>query len=148
MTEEPLELEFTVECSPEHAFSTWTERISQWWPKGHSVSSDPDLDVVIELRLGGRIFERTPAGDEHDWGEVTTWEPPRAFGYLWHLAQDRSDATDVEVHFEADGEQTRVRILHRGWERLGARAADLRGRNRKGWGAVIPLYREACEAAG
>ena len=56
MTEEPLELEFTVECSPEHAFSTWTERISQWWPKGHSVSSDPDLDVVIELRLGGRTL--------------------------------------------------------------------------------------------
>jgi uncharacterized protein YndB with AHSA1/START domain len=147
LTEEPLELEFTVECSPEHAFSTWTERIDQWWPKGHSVSSDPDLAVVIEPRLGGRIFERTPSGDEHDWGEVTTWEPPRAFGYLWHIAQDRSDATDVEIRFEPAGERTRVTIQHAGWERLGARAEHLRGRNRKGWAGVIPLYQAACRAA-
>ena len=147
MTQPPLELEFTVECSPEHAFSTWTERISQWWPKGHSVSHDPDLDVVIEPRPGGRIFERTPAGVEHDWGEVTRWEPPAAFGYLWHLAQDRSDATDVEIRFVPDGDATRVTIQHAGWERLGSRGEELRGRNRKGWGGVIPLYEEACREA-
>jgi len=140
---DPITLDFTVACSPEHAFSTWTERISQWWPKGHSVSADPGLEVVIEPRLGGRIYERTPAGDEHDWGEITSWDPPRGFGYLWHIAQDRSDATDVEIRFEPEGERTRVSIVQSGWERLGSRGAELRSRNHHGWDAVIPLFERA-----
>jgi hypothetical protein len=144
---EPLELEFTVACSPEHAFTTWTERISQWWPKGHSASGDPEIEVVIEPRLGGRIFERTPAGEEHDWGEVTTWEPPHAFGYLWHIARDRSDASDVEIRFDPEADHTKVSIVHDGWERLGSKGEELRTKNRAGWGGVIPRYEQACLGA-
>ena len=50
MTVEPLELAFTVACSPEHAFDTWANRTSLWCPHGHSVSGDPDLTVTIEPR--------------------------------------------------------------------------------------------------
>ena len=86
----------TFACSPAHAFATWAERTSAWWPHGHSVSKDPGLSVTFEPHPGGRIFERTSAGDEHDWGEVIAWEPPHRLAYLWHLAQDRSDATEVD----------------------------------------------------
>jgi uncharacterized protein YndB with AHSA1/START domain len=141
---DPLELSFTVACSPAHAFSTWAERASAWWPRGHSVSHDPALAVTFEPRVGGRIFERTGAGEEHDWGEVLAWEPPHRLAYLWHLAQDRADATEVDVAFagEPDG-TTRVTIVHRGWERLGARGDALRERNQHGWGGLIPHYRAA-----
>jgi uncharacterized protein YndB with AHSA1/START domain len=94
---EPLELEFTVDCSPEHAFDTWARRIGTWWPKGHSVSADPELTVVLEPRVGGRIYERTPDGTEHDWGEVLAWEPPHRLSYLWHIRLDRADATEVTI---------------------------------------------------
>jgi hypothetical protein len=77
---EPLELAFTVDCPPEHAFDLWANRTSLWWPKGHSVSADPGLVVTFEPRPGGRIYERTPAGEEHDWGEIVAWEPPRRRG--------------------------------------------------------------------
>jgi hypothetical protein len=30
-----------------------------WWPKAHTISGERDAAVVIEPRLGGRIFERT-----------------------------------------------------------------------------------------
>jgi hypothetical protein len=67
---EPLELAFTVACPPEHAFAVWATRTSLWWPHGHSVSAEPGLAVTFEPRPGGRIYERTPGGEEHDWGEV------------------------------------------------------------------------------
>ena len=116
---EPIRLAFDVDASPAHAFDVWTARISQWWPGDHTVTAAPGLTVVLEPRPGGRIFERTVAGDEHDWGEVTVWEPPSRLVYLWHLRRDRADATEVEIRFlDRAGEGTRVEIEHRGWEAL------------------------------
>jgi uncharacterized protein YndB with AHSA1/START domain len=143
---EPLELRFTVSCPPDHAFDVWAERTSLWWPHGHSVSGEPDLTVTFEPRAGGRIYERTPDGAEHDWGEVVAWEPPRRLAYLWHLRFDRADATEVEITFEREpaGDGTAVTIVHRGWERLGALGPERRERNQRGWGGLIPHYRRAC----
>ena len=142
---EPLRLSFVVECPVEHAFSTWTSRTTSWWPVAHTVTAEPGLQVVFEGRPGGRIFERTPAGLEVDWGEVTVWEPPHRLGYLWHIATDRSDATEVEIRFVDRGDATtRVDIEHRGWERLGARGPSWREENVGGWNGVVPLYVAAC----
>ena len=63
----------------------------------------PDLQVVLEGAVGGRIFERTADGTEHDWGEVTAWEPPTRLAYRWHLGADPGDATEVEIRFVPTG---------------------------------------------
>jgi len=84
---------------------------------------------------------------EHEWGEVVTWDPPERIVYLWHLARDRSDATEVEVTFISVGDATLVTIEHRGWERFGGAGPELRERNRLGWSGVIPHYEAACSAA-
>lgn len=118
---DPLELAFTVDRSVEQAFDLWARRTSLWWPSGHSVSAAPGLTVTFEPRAGGRIYERTPAGDEHDWGEVLVWEPPTRLAYLWHLRFDRSDATEVEVAFEPAGEGTAV--TRAAWSSTTARPA-------------------------
>lgn len=140
----PLELDFTVSCSPEHAFHVWATKTTQWWPHDHSRSGDPELTVAIEPRAGGRIYERASDGSEHEWGEVLKWEPPRRLVYLWHIYGDRSDATEVDISFAADGDATRVTIVHRGWERLGAKGEDLRTRNRHAWEGLISHYGAAC----
>ncbi len=143
---EPLKLSFDVACSPEHAFMVWTSRISAWWPSDHTVSGQSDLEIVLESGVGGRIYERTPEGVEHDWGEVTIWEPPSRLAYQWHLCQNRADATEVEIRFIAQGvAATRVEIEHRGWERLGAAGEERRARNRGGWEALLPHFRAAIE---
>ena len=144
---EPLRIVFEVACPPDHAFSVWTERISTWWPADHTVSAEPDLTVVLEGRPGGRIYERRSNGNEHDWGEVTVWEPPTRLGYTWHLKRDRADATEVEIRFtSSDAGRTRVEIVHRGWERLGAEGLSLRDRNGGGWATLLPHYVEATVA--
>jgi uncharacterized protein YndB with AHSA1/START domain len=143
---EPLRLSYDVACPSDHAFEVWTTRLSSWWPKGHSASGDPNTLVVLEPRLGGRIFERTPEGDEIDWGEVTVWNPPTRLGYLWHIGRDRSDATDVEVTFVDLGDgTTRLTIVHRGWERLGAEGPAYRDSNAHGWNALIANLIEATQ---
>jgi uncharacterized protein YndB with AHSA1/START domain len=129
---DPLRLIFEVRCPVEHAFEVWTARISRWWPADHTVSGKAGVDVVLEGRRGGRIFERTPGGAEFEWGEVMVWEPPRRLGYLWHLRRDQGDST------------TRVEIEHRGWERLGAQGSDWRDANRAGWASLLPHYTAAC----
>jgi uncharacterized protein YndB with AHSA1/START domain len=139
---EPIEIQFEVACSPEHAFDTWANKTSLWWPRSHSMTSVPGLAVTFESRPGGRIYERTPDGAEHDWGEVLAWEPPHRLAYLWHLGTDRSRATEVDISF-AGGDTTTVTITHRGWERLGADGPAWRQRNLGGWGGLLPRYREA-----
>jgi uncharacterized protein YndB with AHSA1/START domain len=141
---EPLRIEFGVACSPAHAFEVWATKTSLWWPRDHSVSADPGLTVTFDPRAGGRIYERTPEGVEHDWGEVLTWDPPHRLTYLWHIGSDRSDATEVDISFASDPDGTTVTIVHRGWERLGARGRDLRDRNRHGWATLLPHYHAAC----
>jgi uncharacterized protein YndB with AHSA1/START domain len=101
-----------------------------WWPRDHTVSRDSSAAIVFEPREGGRIFERTPAGDEHAWGEVLAWEPPHRLVYLWPLMFDRSEATEVEVTFAPIGDSTTVTIRQTGWERLGSAGAARRDRTR------------------
>lgn len=143
---EPLRLTFEVGCGVHHAFDVWTQRMSSWWPVAHTVSGEAGTVVVLEPRVGGRIFERAPSGEETEWGEVTAWEPPQRLAYIWHIAADRSDATDVEVAFTAVADSvTRVSVKHHGWERLGAEhGRQRRDANQHGWDTVIPAYRQAC----
>lgn len=145
---EPLRIDVEIDCPPEHAFATWTERFGTWWPPTHTVSGDPAV-VVLEPRLGGRIYERTGDGHEVDWGEITHWDPPRALTYLWHIRRDRADATDVEIRFVAAGPaSTRLEITHSGWERLGAGAERWRNANRGGWSGLLPHFTAAATQGG
>lgn len=135
----PLRIEFEVDCSAAHAFTTWTARIAAWWPPDHTVSGDPKAVVVLEPGVGGRIYERSPLGPEHEWGTITAWEPPWRLAYSWYLGRDRGDATDVEIRFVTlEHGRARVEIEHRGWESLGQGADSWRERNSSGWQSLLP----------
>jgi uncharacterized protein YndB with AHSA1/START domain len=141
---EPLRLTFVVECSPEHAFDTWTSRASIWWPPEHTVSHERGARIVFEPRVGGRVFERTTDGTEIDWGEIVEWDRPKRLRYLWRIATGAENATDVEIVFrELPDATTRVEIEHGGWDRLGEIGQAWREANHAGWDGVLPSYREA-----
>lgn len=101
-------------------------------------------DIVFEGRPGGRVFERSADGKEHDWGEVIDWEPPRRIRYLWHPFFDRSEATTVEVEFCPDGAAaTRVTITQVGFDRLGDAGPSRRERTGNAWAAIADLFAAA-----
>lgn len=140
---EPLRIAFDVDCSPDHAFATWTGRATAWWPPQHTVSHEPGAEIVFEPRAGGRIFERTSGGHEIEWGAIVEWDPPRRLRYLWHIATEPRHATDVEIVFrELPNSATRVEIEHGGWDRLGDTGQTWRDANQAGWDGVLPAYRE------
>ena len=142
---EPLRMSFEVACSAEHAFRVWTSGIGTWWPPDHTVSGGP-ARIVLEAGLGGRIFEQAADGAEHEWGQVTVWQPPERLGYLWYLGREPSAATEVEIRFRArDDAATTIEIEHRGWERLAAdgkqdTAGTWRDRNQAGWQSLLPHF--------
>lgn len=137
---DPLRLGFSVACPVEHAFEVWTRRIDAWWPHDHTMSGRPEARVVLEPQVGGRIYERAPDGAEHEWGQVTAWEPPHRLAYRWHLGRDSSEATEVVIRFVADEGATRVEIAHTGWDRLGSDALTWRERNQAGWSTLLPHF--------
>jgi uncharacterized protein YndB with AHSA1/START domain len=145
---EPLRIAFDVGAPQDHAFDTYTRGIGRWWPADHTHTGRADLSIELEGRVGGRIFERTPEGEEFDWGRVVVWEPPSRLVYSWHLRRSPEEATEVEIMFRAVGDAaTRVEIEHRGWERLGAEGQTWRDRNAGGWATLLPHYERAVQTA-
>src|ERR1700683_2333342 len=99
---EPLRLSFEVGCPAEHAFRVWTAGRGRWWPRAHTGAGAPER-VVLQAGVGGKIYERAADGTEHEWGEVTVWQPPERLAYLWDLRRGRGAATQGGVRFLAPG---------------------------------------------
>jgi hypothetical protein len=85
---EPIRHEYALRCSPEAAFATYTERIGEWWDARYTANADTFETVTIEPRLGGRVYATHSDLGEHEWGEVTAWEPGRRLVHSFTLAQD------------------------------------------------------------
>jgi uncharacterized protein YndB with AHSA1/START domain len=143
---EPIVVDFDVAATPEHAFDVWTSRTSIWWPRSHTWGDAADLSIVFEPHVGGRIYERDPDGTEHDWGEVTVWEPPNRLECLWHLFVDRSDATRITVTFDETETGTHVRLVQAGFEKLGDRRVERRRRTESAWAELTARYQEIAES--
>jgi len=132
-----------VGVPPEAAWSTYTERIGEWWPLAtYSIHGERARTALFEGGQGGRLYERTASGEEAHWAEILAWEPPSRLVLLWQVNPERP-ATEVEIRFVSEGNGTRVEVEHRGWERLGDAAEEARASYESGWDTVLAPYVEA-----
>ena len=133
-----VEKSVLVRCDPARAFAAFTAEIAHWWPmQTHSVAEAQTRSVAIEPWVGGRIYETAANGTQSDWGRVVSWSPPHGFSMTWHPGRPADPHTVVELSFAAEGGATRVRLIHRGWESLGARAEAARTSYEGGWETVF-----------
>lgn len=141
-TLDPIRRAVTVQRPVLEAFRVFTEGIGDWWPLAdYSASGRRATGAVFEPRVGGRIYETIDGGEEAAWGEVMASEPPNRLVFSWHPGGDPGTATEVEVRFTAEGpDATRVELEHRGWERLGDRAAGIHESYGPGWEEVLGRY--------
>jgi uncharacterized protein YndB with AHSA1/START domain len=140
----------TVDCPVEHAFSTFTERIHDWWPlETHSIEVDEGgstPETVIFDGPGGRLYERTTKGEELEWARVTAFEPPHRFVLSWNPSREERPRTEIEVTFaEVDG-KTRIDLEHRGWQNLGERGGQVRQGYDSAWSGVLAGYEESASS--
>jgi uncharacterized protein YndB with AHSA1/START domain len=139
----PISKSVVVPRTQEDAFRLFTEGLATWWPlRTHSITDPEPETAVFEPRVGGRLYERTSAGEELLWGTVTVWEPPDRLAYTWHPGRGEETAQEVEIRFLPVENGTRLELEHRGWER----APERRRGYDEGWDTVLGRYAETAAA--
>lgn len=133
-----------VKAPPGRAFAAFTAEIGAWWRPSVQFQTTPRRGVLsFEMAedgggQGGRLIETRAGGKIFEIGRIRVWDPPRRLVFAWRQANFPPDLqTEVEVAFEAVGEETRVSIEHRGFHNVPAGAA------RHGWPDHILLTRLA-----
>lgn len=134
----PIELEYDLACSPEHAFDTFT-RIDDWW--GPSYAPEGLVRVEIEPHVGGRVVHHLADGTAYVWGEVLIWDRPAHYAQAFTLAQDPEHPSRLDLWFEHRDDGCRVRFEHGGWT-----AGNVAGRGRfTEWDVLLDRFAAAAE---
>lgn len=114
-----------VRATPERAFAAFVEEIGAWWRPSVLFQTTPRPGrLSFEPGQGGRLIETREGGKVFEIGKIGVWQPPSRLVFSWRQANFPPDLhTEVEVGFEAVGDETRVSIEHRGFEQVPAGAA-------------------------
>ena len=107
-----------VKATPERAFAAFTEEIGAWWRPNTMFQTTPRPPGRLAFEPGedGRLTETLASGKVFEIGKVLAWQPPERLVFSWRQASFPPDLhTEVEVRFEAVGDETRVSVEHRGF---------------------------------
>jgi uncharacterized protein YndB with AHSA1/START domain len=118
-----------VKATPERAFQAFVEEIGAWWRPSTLFQTTPRPGVLsFEPGEGGRLIETREGGKVFEIGAIRVWEPPLRLVFSWRQANFPLDLhTEVEVGFEAGGEDTRVSVEPRGLDQVSAESAARHG---------------------
>jgi len=154
-TAEIVRKEVVVNVPPARAFEAFTAQFGDFKPREHNLLSAPIVETVFEPRVGGNIYDRAEDGSECRWARVLAYEPPHRVVFSWdispqwQLEADPENASEVEVTFEAEGdERTRVVLEHRNFDRHGPMWMAVRGAvdGDGGWPLYLARYAAMLEA--
>jgi uncharacterized protein YndB with AHSA1/START domain len=118
-----------VKATPQRAFEAFVGEIGAWWRPNMLFQTTPRPGVLSfeppdASGQGGRLIETRAGGKVFEIGRILVWEPPGRLVFSWRQANFPPDlTTEVDVGFEAVGEETRVSIEHRRFDQVPAGAA-------------------------
>lgn len=139
----PIVKTLEISVPPARAFDAFAREMGRWWPLHTHSRADRErgeraVDVGVEARVGGRVFEILDDGRELDWGEVLVWQPGARFEFSWHLGAPPEQATRVRLDFEPGPQGgCRVTLTHSDWARLGEASGARRLGYVGGWDTVF-----------
>jgi uncharacterized protein YndB with AHSA1/START domain len=114
-----------VKATPERAFAAFVQEIGAWWRPSVLFQTTPRPGrLSFEPGEGGRLIETREGGKVFEIGRIRVWEPPQRLVFAWRQANVPPELhTEVEIAFQAVGEETRVSVEHRGFDQVPAGAA-------------------------
>lgn len=119
-----------VRATPERAFEVFTGEIGAWWRPDplFATTPRPPGRLAFVGGEGGALTETLASGKVFEIGRIRCWEPPDRLVFSWRQASFPPDLqTEVEVRFEALGQETRVSVEHRGFTAVPAESAARHG---------------------
>lgn len=102
-----LAYELRVRASAQRTFEVMTRQVLDWFP--HTYGGDRVRAVVVEPRVGGRHYEDWGGENGHLYGQVTLFDPPRAWATRGRLSPGTVLDTEYELT-EEPGPVTVVRV--------------------------------------
>ncbi len=134
-----------VGIGPDAAFAIFTSRMADWWPlHSHGIFGEETAGVVVEPRVGGRVYEVAKDGREADFAIVTVWEPGSRVELAWKPNDRPVEPTSLDIRFIGEASGCRVELAHTGWERLGEEAGrEARDSYEKGWIPTLDAFARA-----
>ena len=108
-----------VPATPQRAFEAFTAEIGAWWRASPMFAFTPRSPGTLSFEPGadGRLIETREGGKVFEIGKIRAWEPPNRVVFGWRQATfAEGQDTQVEITFEAVGEETRVTVQHIGWD--------------------------------
>jgi uncharacterized protein YndB with AHSA1/START domain len=148
-----------VKAPAERAFEAFVGEIGAWWrpnPLFRFTPRDPGA-LSFEPGEGGRLIETRAGGKVFEIGKIRAWEPPRRLVFGWRQATFApGQDTEVEVRFEAIGDETKVTVEHVGWDTVPAEHVARHGfanalfltRHAEWWRALLASYKIATGEGG
>ncbi len=148
-----------VKATPERAFEAFVNEIGAWWrPNALFAFTPRDPGVLaFEGGPGGRLIETRAGGKVFEIGRIRVWEPPARLVFGWRQAAFAADQdTEVEVRFEAVGDETRVTVQHTGWDSVPASHVARHGfpdsifltRHGEWWRTLLSSYKDGLGTGG
>jgi uncharacterized protein YndB with AHSA1/START domain len=110
-----------VRASPLRAFEAFTGEIGRWWVQNPLFMLTPRGDGCLRFEPGegGRLVTTLGDGGEFEVGRITIWRPGERLALTWRQATFApGQSTELDVRFEAIGDETRVTVEHRGWDAI------------------------------
>ena len=128
-----------IAVDPATAFAAFTEEVDAWWRRGPQYRASDGEALRFEPGARGRLVAEGADGQIRELARVLAWEPGKGRLLLEFTARgfDADQPTEVEVHFEAAPQGTRVTLEHRGFDAIPAAHPARQGRQGQ---ALIALF--------
>lgn len=132
----PVEKMIRVRATPERAFEAFTKELGVWWPiETNSLDTENAEAIVLEPKIGGRLYQRQKDGSIIEWATVEVMDAPERLVLSWFVGRAPTQSSTVEITFQdVGGGLTEVRLVHSGFENMEVDdPQDHRDRYDNGW---------------